>query len=1009
MLAAIDDDSDGDHPRASAKLNGIAINGSSGRISPDGYTEKADGVAQLSCIGEESESSEEDRNVMEPRGKLASRLYGQRPMERATGSSSGEDDTGNAYERIKEQLLRENTDHTDEPAQNSGINSSEEDKLLAKIVPQRQRKVPISNSDSEHSHLESPLKHISSPGLFLTPDAPKNHEVVTKPIGNDGSDSDLPAEPQANARFLALVAKKREERQAKEEAQAKKRAERQLNLEARTKSSTRKERQAPSAASEVESDDDLAAERKFTQQARPTRKAGKKALEEMNRETQRMSRNMQLAHEAKTKKKITKDSLLARFNFRLNSTPPVTATEGVSSSTVASSAPASDVEGAKVKQTPPTSPAGPGDNFQKNTNKGANIEQTPQLDTNELTFAMDDELPSIEDMLARPMEPMQKGKDKAIEERLPKKTNFTEKIKMSTLTQRPIRVRAPKPSAYFKTSDADSDSDLEIVPAIHHKKKKLDIFDRIPEQKVTGARSLQTLRALAHLTSPSKQNVKSKAFVTSAEMHFSLQRQARQQAAKERAEKIQDLKDRGILIQTAEERQQDQAEVEDILEKARREADELTKKEKDAAKREREENGGDEEFGDSSDEDEDYEDDAEEPEVELSGSEEENACQADQEDGAEETIDSEDDHDEDEGGATLHVDRGVGSLVDDEASEKSDEQDLSGNAEEDELFPQRHENKRRSRVNRVIDEDEDEEDPSESSQHQSDLKACPENPFGPNLLISGEGPMGLTQAFAATMAESQTQMDDVSDGEDQEQDSLAFLGRVPDPGLLMMDIEQSQPVVLDSQPGMEQCGDSAMPDIDLHLSQSQIDHNSLDTTHTLPISTQYSDIPDPSQDVGFGLSSPIAGRFVSVPPSTADTVLLPGAALDGSPIVKKKGRLRRRIDTVPILSDVDEDSVLSDAGDELEASTNAFQIMKKAAKRPAVVADLFDKKMSEAKGMVEEQAAESEDEYAGLGGASDDESAAEDDEEVRKMIDEGDVKVDERKLAALYAYVSRCD
>ena len=36
----------------------------------------------------------------------------------------------------------------------------------------------------------------------------------------------------------------------------------------------------------------------------------------MNRETQRMARNMQLAHEARTRKKVAKSVLFDRFNFR---------------------------------------------------------------------------------------------------------------------------------------------------------------------------------------------------------------------------------------------------------------------------------------------------------------------------------------------------------------------------------------------------------------------------------------------------------------------------------------------------------------------------------------------------------------------------------------------------------------------------------------------------------------------------------------------------------------------
>ncbi len=84
-------------------------------------------------------------------------------------------------------------------------------------------------------------------------------------------------------------------------------------------------------------------------------------------------------------------------------------------------------------------------------------------------------------------------------------------------------------------------------------------------------------------------------------------------------------------------------------------------------------------------------------------------------------------------------------------------------------------------------------------------------------------------------------------------------------------------------------------------------------------------------------------------------------------------------------------------------SPNVFDVMRKAAKKPAPIVDYFDKEKSEAKAMVEEQAEESEDEYAGLGGASDDESGGSEDEEMKKLIDESDVKVDERKLAAFYA------
>ncbi len=54
--------------------------------------------------------------------------------------------------------------------------------------------------------------------------------------------------------------------------------------------------------------------------------------------------------------------------------------------------------------------------------------------------------------------------------------------------------------------------------------------------------------------------------------------------------------------------------------------------------------------------------------------------------------------------------------------------------------------------------------------------------------------------------------------------------------------------------------------------------------------------------------------------------------------------------------------------------------------------------------MIEEQAEESEDEYAGLGGADGEDSSDEDEELVREMIDDtGNNDGDAAKLAGLFA------
>jgi mediator of replication checkpoint protein 1 len=139
-----------------------------------------------------------------------------------------------------------------------------------------------------------------------------------------------------------------------------------------------------------------------------------------------------------------------------------------------------------------------------------------------------------------------------------------------------------------------------------------------------------------------------------------------------------------------------------------------------------------------------------------------------------------------------------------------------------------------------------------------------------------------------------------------------------------------------------------------------------------------------TQDVGFAIPrAPIGKR--DMPQSTGETVV--------PETPEKKGRLRRKASLVAVLSDADDDDV--DVPD-------AFDTLFKGAKRRGN-ADAYDKKKSAARNLVEEQAEESEDEYKGIGGASDDESNGEYDEEVAQMIDEGHVEVDEMEIAALHA------
>jgi mediator of replication checkpoint protein 1 len=227
--------------------------------------------------------------------------------------------------------------------------------------------------------------------------------------------------------------------------------------------------------------------------------------------------------------------------------------------------------------------------------------------------------------------------------------------------------------------------------------------------------------------------------------------------------------------------------------------------------------------------------------------------------------------------------------------------------------------------------------------------------------------------------------------------------------------EDSQDIVMDSQSAKDQNPESQDMEsqtqaIQLGFTQSQI-HGSDSLVD--PIATQMSEFPDATQDIGFQHMTPIRGRFVDAPPSTVDTVVLGPTtmpeAMNETPIVKKKGKLRRRPQVAAFSDEEDVDEPAADAvsqDNDVDTSANVFDVMRKASKTKKIIVDEFDKKMSEAKTMVNEQAEESEDEYAGLGGASDDESGGEVDEYVKEMIDdEGGHNVDEGKLASFFAYV----
>lgn len=717
----------------------------------------------------------------------------------------------------------------------------------------------------------SPHARVATP-TSLTPDPSQT------------SPNELP-EPAHGSKLLALVAKHRQQRQEQEVSEAAKKAERLKRLKEALSGRGTVAGTTHLTAMSDDSDMSDAAGEALTQQARPTRKASKKALEEMHRETQRMSRGMQLAHQAQTKKKLPKTNFLTNFGAEQK--------HHRSASDTATSGPGSDSEGRQTATSPPTSPLQDHDPEKPAMGHPENAETII-------------ELPEIDDLLARRRA---KGKQKVVSIE-----DDSELAPVSEVEQADA------------THEAEGDSDLEIATSnISHQ-----AFDRAPDHKPVETHPHLLLRSLANLHAPKKQPL------GTVDMQTQLRLAARTQAYRERLEKLDQLRAKRVFIPTAEEREQEEQDVEDLVEQERIKARDLQRKEKEMAKKD----GTfvkDELDSDGDDEDEDdanFESEVEE----LSGSEVEES--------------------ESEGESNAGSDKENEDLIEREADEASDENSDEGSlssAESEEEVPSRPV-RRRAVVVSDDEEDEPKISPVQNKTPQSVLRSA--RKVIPGLMMSDDLPMGLTQAFAATLADSQTQ-----DVATQEQDSLAWTGNLPSPEFRRIPTLQhldSVGFVANSQPEMTQ-------PIDLDL-LTQVEKSPAAPQH--PIWE--------SQD--------LEALAVQQPQSTVDTVLIP---TQESPLVQRAGRLRRgRFD--------------SDSESEAEQEDHAFAVMKRAARRAQQV--LFDKPRSNAKEAIDEVAEESEDEYAGLGGASDDEGGEENDDD-REMIDL-DEKVgqgDEGKLAGFYA------
>jgi mediator of replication checkpoint protein 1 len=489
----------------------------------------------------------------------------------------------------------------------------ESDEDLYSATPQNTTSLRRRREAFERAASGYPLasSHQKGTSLFVSP--------TKTAVDNSDAEDDL---PRPN-KLAELVAQKRAERLARE-----KEREKQKNRKSKGQQDT--EHASSDLPEEVfegsqEAPVNPEVDRILSDAARPTRKASKKAMIEMERETQRLARQQALAHQIKVKKKFSTTDLFARFNFR-QPQQQQSQVEKNSSSMPSSDGIEPSPRRKELMSTPPSSPPTPLDKQRLLVERGALAKMVPVREDTLASIATEDgdeDLPDVEEIMKsfqHQNEPVAEAAQASAE-------------KGSKIA------RWGKKSAPQTYRDEESDDDLEVLQPLP---KHLQVFDRVKPAKKQESHSnaIHTLRHLSHIgqvdAKPNRPtNVKPS--IHPQVLEAQLRKKAREQAFQAQQERLAELKAKGIVIQTSEEKEKEAEEFENLLEKARLDAQDLRKAEKAARKAAKGE--GDMEASDDETEDEDYYDRSEDDDL-AEGEDDANNDLVD--DAAEESEDDED-------------------------------------------------------------------------------------------------------------------------------------------------------------------------------------------------------------------------------------------------------------------------------------------------------------------------------------------------------------------------------
>ncbi|KKF96104.1 Mediator of replication checkpoint protein 1 [Ceratocystis platani] len=948
-----------------SRLNALLAGHDSGSEHEDSDLESAKPTrktTRTTAVSPLDSSSESEDEIVRPRGRFAAQMMAQATAV-ASGDDGSDDDVGlTAREKLRRQLLK----------------PSMEEKIPEK-TPDKS-----GDDDSDASNNVPTIKRRLKPRAS-TPDA---NLVSTEMVDdNDDEDDDPAADEEAvaamakNPRLQALLERKRKERLAREAEEAAQRSARQANIE-----SDDDDVDGDVAMDDINDDfqDSIGNATKQPPKERASkqaRQASKKAMEDIHRETQRIQRNMQLAHEVKTRKKFDKKNLFAMFDFK----------------------PAGDEDEDEKEEEEEVRKTYDESREKQDVNKGeAAVATSPSKTTSSAAPAAPDINRANENAITIP------------------------NAASDCSTKKPTRqVKIPDLKLESITLD---DAEIEIVDYSNDRVSKI----AVPIEKMEPG--------MATLLQFAGKDEGHHVRLMKEKAEADLRRKARLQAKREHEARINLLKSKGIHVPTEEEREREAEQVEDILARAHEENERIRKRERERAKKNGEvmdqdrlldDDSGDESFyGSSGDEEEEEEEEG--AALELSGSEDEE--EGEEEEGGEEedeeakateglVVENDDDDDEQIIIASRRPKKKNAQVLSDDEDEDKGASVASVTSDD----PNKAMQTPRPKAGLAFRASTGNQSPAVPT---SVLRSATK-PFIPGLPVTSPTKLDLAEMFAGTLNGSQDPdavipTFDGASMPDFTQDAFKMLAD-SQPDIIMASQEPDSQ--LNSQ-GMSRKGQTEdesqgvetqglVNNFSLRFSQAGDSFSTLDEQDSTL--SQLSNM-QMTQDQGLDFVEPLKERFVTAEPPRRDESIVPESPV---PEKKAKSRLRSKEEALAAQGSARESPPIpashetgveaaEDAVDEFGFGTRsaadvlkeAARKQKKAEKKAKKLAEAFDRKKSKANEMVDDQAEESDDEYAGLGGVDGDFSSDDDSDaaSVKEIIDD-ETKAstaDERKLAAFY-------